>query len=205
MMSSASSTEAAGGSPAEAGSHRTAAQSLQPWQFFVLAALVCATVATFLLRVQGIAGSVLLTALMGGAALVGAMGLRMVRPLFVPPDERAAVVSDRVRQTLERDKLLVLRAIKELEFDHAMGKLSAGDFQEMSGRLRARAARLIQQIDQSAGYRERIERDAAKIAESLARKGESARPVAESDRVCAACATSNDTDARFCKNCGSRL
>ena len=82
-----------GGSPANAGSRRDPAgshksQSLQPWQFFVLAALMAATAATFMLRVNGIAGSVLLTAIMFAAALVGAMGLRMVRPLFIADASR---------------------------------------------------------------------------------------------------------------------
>ena len=37
----------------------------------------------------------------------------------------------RQRVALERDKALTLRAIKELEFDHAMGKVSDNDFAEM--------------------------------------------------------------------------
>ena len=43
-----------------------------------------------------------------------------------------------------------------------MGKLSDDDFREMSGRLRARAARLMRQLDAGAGYRDQIERDLAK-------------------------------------------
>ena len=50
------------------------------------------------------------------------------------------MVGERTRVALEREKLLTLRAIKELEFDRAMRKLSDEDFQEMSGRLRARAS-----------------------------------------------------------------
>ncbi len=37
---------------------------------------------------------------------------------------------------MEREKALVLRSIKELEFDRAMGKVSPRDFDEMSTRLR---------------------------------------------------------------------
>jgi hypothetical protein len=40
-----------------------------------------------------------------------------------------------------------------------MGKLADDDFREMSGRLRTRAARLMRQLDASAGYRTRIEAD----------------------------------------------
>ena len=72
------------------------------------------------------------------------------------------MVGERTRVALEREKLLTLRSIKELEFDRAMGKLSDADWQEMSGRLRARAAGLMKQLDAGAGYREQIERDLAK-------------------------------------------
>ena len=72
------------------------------------------------------------------------------------------MVGQRTRVALEREKMLTLRSIKELEFDRAMGKLSDADWQEMSGRLRARAARLMRQLDAGAGYRDQIERDLAK-------------------------------------------
>ncbi len=44
-----------------------------------------------------------------------------------------------------------------------MGKVGEDDFQDMSLRLRARAVRLIEQLDNtSSGYRELIERELAK-------------------------------------------
>jgi ABC-type hemin transport system ATPase subunit len=68
--------------------------------------------------------------------------------------------SDRARAALEREKALVLRSIKELEFDRAMGKVSEKDFEEMSGRLRTRALMLMRQLDAgSQGYSEVIERE----------------------------------------------
>src|SRR4029077_4800396 len=88
--------------------------------------------------------------------------LRMVRPLVTAQDDRTSMVGHRTRAALEREKALTLRAIKELEFDRAMGKLSDSDWHEMSGRLRARATRLMRQLDAGDGYRERIERDLSK-------------------------------------------
>ena len=44
----------------------------------------------------------------------------------------------------------MLRSIKELEFDHAMRKVSEADFAEISGRLRARALALMQALDSPA-------------------------------------------------------
>jgi hypothetical protein len=195
-------------------------QQLQPWQFFVLAALGCATAATFMARGRGITAVVMLSFMMAGAAMIGMAALRALRPLVSPDDDRAAILGQRTRAALERDKLLALRAIKELEFDRAMGKLSDEDFKEMSGRLRAKAARLIRQLDAGIGYRDQIERDLAKKIDdarlkssrsaehaaeerSVTRESRSATAVAE--RVCSSCNAANDDDARFCKSCGAKL
>ena len=181
-------------------------QSLQPWQFFVLAALTCATVATFLARGQGVTSVVLLSVMMAATALVGLAVLRVLRPLVGAPDDQTVMIGERTRTALEREKMLALRAIKELEFDRAMGKLSDADWQEMSGRLRTRAARLMRQLDAGVGYRARIERDLEKrlgSAAAVPRKPDTtgdARP-----DPCASCGTVNDADARFCKGCGGKL
>jgi len=193
---------------------------LQPWQFFVLAALGCATAVTFLARGQGPLAVILLGVLMGTAALVGYAALRALRPLVSPEEDRTVMVGQRTRVALEREKLLTLRSIKELEFDRAMGRLSDADWAEMSGRLRARAARLMRQLDAGSGFREQIEKDLAKRIQGDARlkpsrhegnatasaerdDSRSATPSAE--RVCTSCQTANDTDAKFCKQCGAAL
>jgi hypothetical protein len=183
-------------------STNTADRGLQPWQFFVLAALGCATALTFFARGQGILTVVLLSALMASAALVGLATLRTLRPLVSPDDDRTAMIGQRTRLALEREKMLSLKAIKELEFDRAMGKLSDSDWREMSGRLRARAAGLMRQLDAGSGYREQIERD---LAKRLNEKDYARSTKPSTERVCAACTTSNDTDARFCKSCGAKL
>src|SRR5439155_13070532 len=85
---------------------------LQPWQFFVLAALGCATAVTFLTRGQGVTVVVLAAVLMAGAALVGMAALRALRPLVAAEDDRTAMVGQRTRLALEREKLLTLRTIK---------------------------------------------------------------------------------------------
>lgn len=173
--------------------------TLEPWQFFVLAALGCATAALFASRGQGVVSIVLLTAMMAATALVGIAALRMLRPLVSPQIERTSMVGQRTRVALEREKILSLRAIKELEFDRAMGKLSDADWTEMSGRLRARAARLMRQLDASAGYRDQIERELAK------RLGANPSVAAATTPACTSCQTRNDADARFCKSCGQKL
>src|SRR5437762_10617705 len=159
-------------------------QGLQPWQFFVLAALGCATAVVYVARAQGFTAVILLSIIIGATALVGFTALRMLRPLVSSEEDRTPMFGDRTRAALEREKMLALRSIKELEFDRAMGKLSESDWREMSGRLRARAARLMRQLDAGAGYREQVEKDLA-------------------SRLGAAPAAADAPAARFCAACGT--
>jgi len=90
---------------------------------------------------------------------------------------------------LTREKALVLRSIKELEFDHATGKVSDADFKDMDNRLRTRALALMQDLERAAR---------APIADTRDLQ-------ADAHRTCASCHAQNDEDARFCKNCGAKL
>jgi hypothetical protein len=112
-------------------------------------------------------------------------------------------ISERLRGDLEREKQLVMRSIKELEFDRAMGKVSPSDFDEMVGRLRARAIGIMKQLDQGgSAYRAVIEKElAARIGRPVT------LPPAQPARAAGlcTCGTQNDADARFCKACGSSL
>ena len=187
------------------------ADSLQPWQLFTLAGLIGATVVVFFSRGQSPIGIILLSAAIFAAAFVGLSALRTLLPLTRSVAEvRPDMLGGLTRAALERDKALVLRTIKELEFDRGMGKVSEKDFAEMSARLRARAGRIMRQLDAGSLYREQIEKEVEQ------RLGQVPRPSVTSGRpepvegrrgpaVCPSCSTQNDPDARFCKECGSKL
>jgi hypothetical protein len=170
---------------------------LQPWQFFVLAGLGCATAVVYVARGRGLTPVVLLSIVIASVVLIGLAALRTFKPLVSAEEDRTAMFGHRTRVALEREKALALRSIKELEFDRAMGKLSDADWREMSSRLRARATRLMRQLDSGSGYREAIERDlSVRLADT---------PLPNAPPKCASCATVNDADAKFCKACGNKL
>ena len=202
----------------------TDSQQLQPWQLFTLAALVGATVVVFVSRDVGPAGVILLSVTVGATAFVGMAAWRTLAPLTRRDEPMGAeVIGGRTRAALEREKALALRSIKELEFDRAMGKVADKDFAEMSARLRARAGRIMRQLDAGAKYRQDIEQEIAKrvgVAPEgaareknvgrVSRSGGAARPPSpdpEAGAVTRLCAfgVSNDPDARFCKGCGAKL
>jgi hypothetical protein len=156
------------------------------------------------------------------AAAVGIAALRTFLPLTKKSwSDGARILGGRTRAALEREKTLALRSIKELEFDRAMGKVSEKDFAEMSGRLRARAARLMRQLDAGAGYRSEIEREITKRIGVAPGGSKEQDPPHAADRqpldgvgrvlpsrpanACPSCNTTNDADARFCKHCGASM
>jgi hypothetical protein len=179
------------------------------WHFFVLLSLLAATVAVVMARQSTPQHLILISLAVGATGLAAYAFYRTLAPLALSdPSAIAEPVGERLRADLEREKRLVLRSIKELEFDRAMGKLSPTDFDEMSSRLRARAIRLMKQIE-GGGYREIIERDvAARIGRSPSPPRVDAPAVpAGTDTVAGlcVCGVKNDNDARFCKACGTKL
>jgi ribosomal protein L40E len=207
----------------------TEPQPLQPWQFFTLAGLVGATIVVFLSEGQSPAGIILLSLVIFGAAGVGIAAWRMFSPLAGANEPAGPqIFGGRTRAALEREKTLVLRSIKDLEFDHAMGKVSDKDFSEMGTRLRGRAAGLLRQLDAGTSYRQAIDAEIEKrvgpkpaaVAAGRTLSGppveggpNMARPAVEEKqqtedkqtKICLSCCTQNDPDARFCKGCGYQL
>ena len=180
-------------------------------------ALLASTGAVVLVRPGDPVVLLLLVAAIGSASGVGFACYRMLQPLAtMDVTEQAQSVGGRTRAALEREKTLMLRSIKELEFDRAMGKVSRDDFTEMGHRLRARALTLMKQLDiESPGYRDAIEQELARRLDidrdELQGPGDPERVGAaggqddDQSRECGGCGTWNDGDARFCKSCGDAL
>ena len=219
-MSSATSTDAVRLKPEPAGSRdsrlRAAqpaadAEGFRPWHFFVLASLMLATVAVIMSRQSTPENLVLISFTIGAAGAAAAGFYRMLAPLAAADDVSIfrEPLTERRRTALEREKTLVLRSIKELEFDRAMGKLSDRDFEEMGGRLRARAISLMKQLEAGrAGYRTLIERELQARMNATGRRETGPVHVSATGPVpltACGCGAPNDADAIFCKRCGTRL
>jgi hypothetical protein len=176
---------------------------LQPWQFFLLGGMLAATATVIVATGQTPANIVILSLTVVSVSFVGLGAYRMLSPLVGEQVEVPAMIAGRTRIALEREKLLVLRSIKELEFDFAMGKVAKADFEEVSARLRSRALGLMRQLDAGGGYREQI---AEEVRRRLGAQGAQVAQGAQGAQgLCGQCATQNDDDARFCKNCGAKL
>jgi hypothetical protein len=137
------------------------------------------------------------------------------------------------RSAEEEQKRAVLRALKDLDYERSVGKISEDDYHEYSARYRAEAKRLIRDLDENlAEARKQVERElerrvgklepAAEEDETSAEEPahisvveaasspETSTPVTPKKaekalRECAACKTRNELDARFCKACGAGM
>jgi ribosomal protein L40E len=194
--------------------------ALQPWQFFLLGGMLAATATVIVATGQSPANIIILSITVVAVSLVGLGAYRVLLPLVSPYQvETPSLAGGRTRLALEREKQLVLRSIKELEFDFAMQKMSQADFDEMGARLRSRALGLMRQLAAGGGYREQIEKEVEKRlkdnpaleSEGFSPRSEAtakpatAKAIALQDAACASCGTTNDPDARFCKSCGTKL
>jgi hypothetical protein len=202
-MSSRTSTETRDGQPDS---------GFEIWHFYVLISMVAATAAVMLAQDTHPAALLLLSAAVVAA---GYVGLAMHRALagFVGDDSaRRAPLKESVRAGLEREKALTLRSIKELEFDRAMGKVSERDFADLSGRLRARALVLMEELEratveeEAAAAKEAARAAAGKIREKTRKQSKAKKPPRVEQAVrCGECETLNESDARFCKQCGTQF
>jgi hypothetical protein len=135
-----------------------------------------------------------------GAALVYCLHVfyGMVQALSRPSVhtvlERSGAVALAGRREAREERHRVLRAIKELDFDHAMGKISDEDFEQVRQGYELRAIEVMrtlrQEPDLHPGLRAVLERR---------------RSSQTGSRSCGACGGENDVDSNFCKHCGEKL
>ena len=85
---------------------------------------------------------------------------------------------------VEEEKRSVLRALKDLEYERGVGKISPEDYAELLAKYRAEAKRLIQSVDDALGpAREEVEKALEQRLEraGLAKQTEDAQPLPESE------------------------
>jgi hypothetical protein len=131
------------------------------------------------------------------------VALFVAAPLFeVTAGLRGSVDSERSR--LEHERALAVQALRELEFDREMRKLSEPDWAELKQQLEARALRAmaaLEKLDQHAAAR-----GAPASRRRVARIGDASPPAAVAAiRFCPACGQPVAAKINFCGACGAAL
>ena len=116
------------------------------------------------------------------------------------------------RAALLDEKNALLRAIKDIAFEHEVGKLSDADFQRLDRSYRLRAKDVLRKLDEDlAPFIERAEKLVAGTLEPAPEEAREAAPTKKAKkakaarRECPKCQTLNRSDAEWCKECGARV
>lgn len=157
--------------------------------------------------------------LLGTIALFWASLRVLSGDVALPPELEALDASAHAIDALASRKKMLLRALKDLDNEHALGKLDDEDYAELPEMYRRELKEILRRIDESlAEYRPAAEKLArahlSTVGLAERRADDSSEEVAPTDtktkpaasrRVCAKCSASNEPDAKFCKECASPL
>jgi ribosomal protein L40E len=110
---------------------------------------------------------------------------------------RAATTIDPNLENLLSAREATYSAIKDLETDHAMGKLSDTDYTALRAKYEGKALAILQQLDAVQATFQTTLRAAVPDGTPLA-------PPA-TPQVCAQCGTPIATGAKFCRGCGASV
>ncbi|SRR6266480_115490 len=162
-----------------------------------------------------------------GIALAASATYFVLLPILRPPLESAGALSADQGEDPGDDmspRAVALRALKEIEFDRATGKLSDSDYEQLKAKYTQEA--LVAMRGEKPGYGMR---DAGSVAlvqpahpasriSHLACPEHGARPemgaifcsdcgrrLGTSQGYCARCGTALADDARYCNRCGARV
>ncbi len=120
----------------------------------------------------------------------GLGGLALALLWVLAPFRGAAVAAEEQSidplAELERERAAILRAVRDLDFDHQMGKLSDEDYEPLRAELRARGVAMTKMLD-------------ARRGAARKKRGTAAPP------VCSECGATVRRKDRYCASCGASL
>jgi double zinc ribbon protein len=139
------------------------------------------------------------------AAVIGAVLLWLVlQPLLAPSIDAGAETE--ILDPEETPRGQALLALKEIEFDHATGKLSEADFTALNAKYSAAAIAVLEPVAAAtpvATGRRCLLHGARPEADALFCSDCGAGLLAGA--ACVACDTTIPVDASFCPGCGARV
>lgn len=157
-----------------------------------------------------------------GLALLAVVAFILAQPFI----EKQGLPENQVTRAdaLMAEREQVLDALRDLDFDHAMGKLTAEDYTPQRTQLVARGVELLRQLDAlrapvngaAGSFEAEVERavaarrraapaDLPRDPEAQMEAAIAARRKAASGPACAQCGTAAQPGDRFCAKCGAAL
>jgi LSD1 subclass zinc finger protein len=121
-------------------------------------------------------------------------------------DVAFADLSDPMLENLVVQRDATYSAIKDLEFDHAMSKLSDADYKSLRSKLETKAVSILQELDGVVGASKPPEQSKRTPVsdDEIERRIQQMRGGAKKVR-CAKCGTLGAANDRFCAKCGAPM
>ena len=132
--------------------------------------------------------------------IVASAALFVASPLAGGLFRRRRIANEPDLERVEHERGLAVQGLRELEFDHEMGKLDNADYRELKATLEARALAAMGAIDHA--------KDAGRVATiRLASRGSKAAPLPQtgSFNFRPRCGTRVGGSHNFCVECGAAL
>lgn len=123
------------------------------------------------------------------------------------------------RLNIEKESLY--KALKEIDFDYELGKLSKEDYEELQKKYKLEAASILKEIDDiriraiSIDLDEEAEKEIRILSETILTddeeiekeilKARKSRSKDNTKLICSGCGKEFESDDRFCSNCGNKL
>lgn len=118
--------------------------------------------------------------------VIGALFLTLrIKESSLPPAESETPI-----KPLEEAKVRIYEALRDLQFEYRVGKLSDGDYQAAKQELQKELARVLQQMDEAGG------------SSAPAAKKPAAAP---KQNVCPHCGATFKETLKFCGQCGKPM
>ena len=145
--------------------------------------------------------------LIAGAGLLLALAYAVGYPLFSGRANRPTVAapstgSAAAQALLEERKEQLFTALRELEFDCELGKVTPQDFAEQRPRLEADALAVLRELEGLTGAPGPA--DPRQVLEAEVRAARASLAAPPSSR-CPSCDAEQGADHQFCPQCGARL
>ncbi|NIS71014.1 MAG: zinc-ribbon domain-containing protein [Proteobacteria bacterium] len=144
--------------------------------------------------------------------ILAVTGYWVFRPLFRPEplESVSPKKKENQEQILQRRKEEVYEAIKEMDIDYGMGKISKDDYQELTSQYKAKAIQIVRELDAVEGEDD-IDRAIEREVQQLRKEGRpkekkrNGKGAVWNINFCPQCGRKVDPNDNFCQDCGMTL
>ncbi len=107
------------------------------------------------------------------------------------------------KDNLVKKKDEVLAALKEIDFEYQLGKLSEQDYQELKKEYEINALKILKQLDSKNNGNSKNDLIEEEIKAYRFKKTEAHSETQKEFKYCTQCGTKADINFKFCNNCGN--